>query len=140
MGNKFYLNFLFLLVGFYCVMVVLGKFFSPHFEFFPFFHWGLYVTTPQSIEKDFIDIYESEEAKTKIDFYNYTYENLGKVTARNNLLLLKNCKGKPCFEDVKNRVSNLLPKNSYAVFYSINELNEIDTLGYFHNRIFKSAP
>ena len=138
MKNKFYLNFLFILVGFYCFMVVLGKKFSPHFEFFPFFHWGLYVTTPQSIEKEFIDIYDNKQLTGKVDFYDYTENSIGVVVARNNLLLLKSCMGKPCFNDVENRVFSLLPKNSYAVFYSINELKEVDTLGCFFNSSFKS--
>ena len=138
MENKLYLNFIFILIFGYGFMVVLGNFVSPHSEIFPFFHWGLYVSTPQSIEKDFIDIYDNKLLENKKDFYDYTAETIGKVTARSNLYLLKTCKGKPCFESAKERVMKLLPKNSYAVFYSINELKEIDTLGYFSNSTFKS--
>ena len=136
-NDKFYKNFLFYLIGFYCFMVFLGKRFSSHSEIFPFFHWGLYVSTPQTIEKDFIDIYAHKNSNNKIDFYEYTEKNIGRVTARNNLYLLKTCEDKPCFEDVKNRVLSLLPKNSYAVFYSINELDKVDTIGLFINSTYK---
>ncbi|WP_010522324.1 hypothetical protein [Aquimarina agarivorans] len=140
MKNFFYINFIFIVCLLYYTLAALGKLYAPKGEFFPFFHWGLYVTVPQKIERDFIDIYKKEDTtfSKPISFYDLTKDEIYISESRFLLKKLKNCMNKPCFDPTFKYILKYIPENRVSIFYLIDENSKKDTLGYIKNRIFIS--
>lgn len=138
MKNKLYINFIFILISGYFTLTIIGKLYAPKGEIFPFFHWGLYVTTPQVIEKDYIHVYSSFNDLPSVpqSFYKLIEKKMSISQARFLVKRLKNCVDKSCFEPAFEQINNLLPKNSYSVIYVENEFSQIDTIGIIKNNTF----
>lgn len=131
MKNKFYLNLIIYSFVIYCFITAIGKIFTARGEIFPFFHWGLYVTTPQDISKNDIIIYNNKNG-VPISFFEETSKKIGITQTRNLLRQLKDCQQKQCFAFTLNTIKSYIPNGSCAIYYSYSS-KKTDTIGYIYN-------
>ncbi len=140
MSYKGYLNlFLYVTVG-YILLALLGMLFSPKGEYFPFFTWSLYKSAPQEIKRYYVDIVPQNSDSSHISIFNSPQNELDVKQTRAVLLRLGYCFNKPCFLESLKQIQALIPVNSCAVFYSLDEANEEEIIGYINYVQFQENP